>query len=110
MGFSVEKLAVHESKIHVYELAKCVVFSCSYVNGPTKRRETQCIMHKAKWTPRQISLLPLVSQPRSIIRQLRDFRSCLMIDLGHETDGNNEICLGVHFALCIIKSSTTRSY
>ena len=38
------------------------------------------------------------------------FRSCLMIDLGRETDGNNEICLGVHFALCIIKSSTTRSY
>ena len=33
-----------------------------------------------------------------------------MIDLGCETDGNNEICLGVHFALCIIKSSTTRSY
>ena len=24
-----------------------------------------------------------------------------MIDLGHETDGNNEICLGVRFALCI---------
>ena len=67
-------------------------------------------MHKAKWTPRQISFLPSVSRPRSIIRQLRDFRSCLMIDLGRETDGNNEICLGVHFALCIIKSSTTRSY
>ena len=33
-----------------------------------------------------------------------------MIDLGRETDGNNGICLGVHFALCIIKSSTTRSY
>ena len=33
-----------------------------------------------------------------------------MIDLGRETDGNNEICLGVRFALCIIKSSTTRSY
>ena len=48
-------------------------------------------MHKAKWTPRQISLLPLVSRPRSIIRQLRK-------------------SLGVHFALCIIKSSTTRSY
>ena len=26
-----------------------------------------------------------------------------MIDLGRETDGNNEICLGVRFALCIIK-------
>ena len=48
-------------------------------------------MHKAKWTPRQISLLPLVSRPRSIIRQLRK-------------------SLGVHFSLCIIKSSTTRSY
>ena len=61
------------------------------------------IMHKAKWTPRQISLLPSVSRPRLIIRQLRkSFRSCLMIDLGHETDGNTEICLGVHFALCII--------
>ena len=31
-----------------------------------------------------------------------DFQSCLMIDLGRGTDGNNEICLGVHFALCII--------
>ena len=41
---------------------------------------------------------------------LPDFRSCLMIDLGRETDGNNEICLGVRFALCIIRSSTTRSY
>ena len=43
---------------------------------------------------------------------LSDFRSFLMIDLGRETDGNNGICLaiGVHFALCIIKSSTTRSY
>ena len=29
------------------------------------------------------------------------FRSCLMIDLGRETNGNNEICLGVRFALCI---------
>ena len=28
-----------------------------------------------------------------------DFRSCLMIDLGRETDGNNEICLGVRFCL-----------
>ena len=25
-----------------------------------------------------------------------------MIDLGRETDGNNGICLGVHFALCIV--------
>ena len=25
-----------------------------------------------------------------------------MIDLGRETDGNNEICLGVRFALCIM--------
>ena len=31
-----------------------------------------------------------------------EFRNCLMIDLGRETDGNNEICLGVRFALCII--------
>ena len=31
----------------------------------------------------------------------QDFRSCLMIDLGRETDGNNEICLGVRFALCL---------
>ena len=30
-------------------------------------------MHKAKRTPRQISLLPSVSRPRSIIRQLRKF-------------------------------------
>ena len=27
-----------------------------------------------------------------------------MIELGRETDGNNEICLGVRFALCIIKA------
>ena len=27
-----------------------------------------------------------------------------MIDLGRETDGNNEICLGVCFALCTIKT------
>ena len=27
-----------------------------------------------------------------------------MIDLGRETDGNNEICLYVRFALCIIKA------
>ena len=51
-------------------------------------------MHKAKRTPRQISLLPSVSRPKSIIRQLGkfgpNFRSCLMIDLGHETDGNSE--------------------
>ena len=32
------------------------------------------IMHKAKWTPRQIPLLPSVSQPRSNIRQLRKER------------------------------------
>ena len=42
--------------------------------------------------------------------QLPDFRSCLMIDLGRQTDGNNEIWLGVRFALCIIKCSMTRSY
>ena len=61
------------------------------------------IMHKAKWTLRQIPLLPSVLPPRSIIRQLRkDFRSCLMIDLGRETDGNNGICLSVHFALRIV--------
>ena len=28
-----------------------------------------------------------------------------MIDLGRETGGNNEICLGVHFVLCIMKIS-----
>ena len=33
-----------------------------------------------------------------------------MIDLCRETNGNNEICLGVRFALWKIKSSTTRSY
>ena len=27
-----------------------------------------------------------------------------MIDLGRETDGNNEIFLGVRFALCVIKA------
>ena len=32
------------------------------------------------------------------------FQSCLMIDLGRETDGYNENCLGVRFALCIIKA------
>ena len=33
-----------------------------------------------------------------------DFRSCLMIDLGRETNGNNQISLSVCFALCIIKA------
>ena len=33
-----------------------------------------------------------------------NFQSCLKIDLGRETDGNNEICLGVRFALSIIKA------
>ena len=28
-----------------------------------------------------------------------------MIDLGRETGGNNEICLGVRFALCMISHS-----
>ena len=46
--------------------------------------------------------------PRSIIRQLRkcgpDFRNCLIINLGRATNGDNEICLGVRFALCIIKA------
>ena len=32
-----------------------------------------------------------------------DFRICLMIDLGRKTDDNNEICLSVRFALCVIK-------
>ena len=36
--------------------------------------------------------------------KLLDLRSCLMIDLGRETDGNNEICLGVRFALCAIEA------
>ena len=27
-----------------------------------------------------------------------------MIDLGRETDGHNEICLGVRLALCIVKA------
>ena len=27
-----------------------------------------------------------------------------MIGLGRETDSNNEICLGVRFALCIFKA------
>ena len=34
-----------------------------------------------------------------------DFRSCLMIDLGRETDGNNESCLGVRF--CLVHNTTT---
>ena len=38
-----------------------------------------------------------------------DFRSCLMINLGRETDGNNEICLGVRFALCILPSQKVLS-
>ena len=38
--------------------------------------------------------LPSVSRPRSIIRQLRkspDFWSCLIIDLGRETDGKRNL-------------------
>ena len=30
-----------------------------------------------------------------------DIRSCLTINLGRETDGNNEVCLGIRFALCM---------
>ena len=56
------------------------------------------IMHKGKQTLRTISLLTSVSRTRP------DFRSCLMIDLGRENDGNNEICLGVHFALWKMKN------
>ena len=33
-----------------------------------------------------------------------NFRSFLLIDLGRETEGNNEMCLGVRYALCIIKA------
>ena len=40
----------------------------------------------------------------SAVQEQPEFRSCLMIDLGCETDGNNEIRLGVRFALCIIKA------
>ena len=32
-----------------------------------------------------------------------------MIDLGRETDGYNENCLGVRFALCIIKAPITQT-
>ena len=57
---------------------------------------------------RENLLLPSVSWPRLIIRQLRkfgpNFRSCLMIDLGRETDGNNEICLGCPFLPCAYES------
>ena len=38
---------------------------------------------------------------RNCRENVPDFRSCLMIDLGRETDGNNEICLSVRFALRI---------
>ena len=38
------------------------------------------IMHKANWTQRQISLLPSVSRPRSIIKQLRKSRFSKLFD------------------------------
>ena len=43
------------------------------------------------------------TRSRSINRPLQKtvFPSCLMIDLSCETDGNNEICLGVRFRLVL---------
>ena len=34
-------------------------------------------------------------------KYMPDLRSCLIIDLGRRTDGKNEICVGVRFALCV---------
>ena len=48
------------------------------------------------WPPSQNS-----AQYERVVELLADFRSCLMIDFGRETDGNNKICLGVRFALCM---------
>ena len=56
-----------------------------------KTKPTCLCHHGQSIRPRQKSGLP-------------DFGSCLIIDLGRETDGNNKICLGVRFALCIIRA------
>ena len=37
------------------------------------------------------------------ISYISKVRKCVTL-LGRKTDGNNEICLGVRFALCIIKA------
>ena len=37
---------------------------------------------------------------RNCHENVPDFRSCLMIDLGRETDGYNEVCLGVRVLPC----------
>ena len=50
--------------------------------------------------------LPLLTYEITAIavKIVPDFRSCLMTDLGRETDGNNGICFSVRFGLCRIKA------
>ena len=68
-------------------------------------------MHKAKLNGhRDKKSVVTVGFTTKVDHQTTSKISCLMIDLGRETDSNNGICLGVHFAMCIMKSSTTRSY
>ena len=58
-----------------------------------------CAQGKADTETNFVMLLSVL-RPKSIIKQLW---SCLMTNLGPETDRNNEICL-VCFALCLIKA------
>ena len=53
---------------------------------------------------RRVNQITLLFDPAKSESTKPNFQSCLMIDLGRETDDNNEICLGVCFALCVIKA------
>ena len=55
----------------------------------------------------KINLFPNVVQ---LINSINNNAQGKMDTETNSADGNKEISLGVHFALCIIKSSTTRSY
>ena len=77
----------------------CLSASSLFLRGTQKWHLARFIAHQKLYS----SLSFFSSKPikyRNCRENVRDFRSCLMIDLGRETDGNNEICLGVHFALC----------
>ena len=70
--FLLERLSRKKWDLFFYFLDHCERWT--WIKQLTdKRLNFSCFlhMHKAKRTPRQISLLPSVSRPRSIIRQLR---------------------------------------
>ena len=63
---------------HIRQLAfNAKIITCALAWSEITRR---VMVYKAKRTPRHISLLPLVSRPRSIIRQLRKSGQRVMIE------------------------------